>query len=362
MRGWRIASVSDSVYSNTNLRRSACSPGTRSIAALIAPVVAAVACRGRNQLPVRWKTVRRADHGRDLGHELDGARARADDRHALARQRVVVIPFGRVEAVPGEALGALDLRDARAGASCPVARISTSASWRRAARRSARSSGSARSSHAQEVTVVLGLHQAVDAVRACDVAQVGVDLRLRRAQPRPVAPLREGERVQVTGHVARGARVAVVEPRAAEVGSLLEDRDLARCRAGAARSRRRCRRSPRRRSAPRACALAGCCGPTVCGGHATPPPSAARCSESTLCRFRASLRAYAPAAVRASSVCLRAANVARARCRRAERRVDVVSGLRLVVVDLRRRRRAAAHVALAREARRRSPGRAGRAR
>ena len=74
-----------------------------------------------------------------------------------------------------------------------------------------------RSSHAHAVTVALALDVALDVVRARDVVQVAVDLRLRRAQPRPVAPLREGERVQVARHVARGARVAVVEPRPAQV-------------------------------------------------------------------------------------------------------------------------------------------------
>ena len=53
-----------------------------------------------------------------------------------------------------------------------------------------------------------------------------MDLLLRRAQPRPVAALGEGEGVEVARHVAGRAGVGVVEPGAAEVGRALEDRDV----------------------------------------------------------------------------------------------------------------------------------------
>ena len=52
------------------------------------------------------------------------------------------------------------------------------------------------------------------------------DLRLRGAQPRPVAALGERERVQVAGDVARRARVAVVEPGAADLRRAVEDHDV----------------------------------------------------------------------------------------------------------------------------------------
>src|ERR1700733_2576308 len=68
------------------------------------------------------------------------------------------------------------------------------------------------------------LHQAIDLVRTGDLVQVSVDLCLWGAQARPVPALRKRERVQVTWHIARGSRIAVVEPRAAQVGGLLEDR------------------------------------------------------------------------------------------------------------------------------------------
>ena len=94
------------------------------------------------------------------------------------------------------------------------------------------------------MTVVSGPDQAVDAVVAGDLVQVGVDLRLRRAQPRPVAALGVGERVQVARYVAGGAGVAVVEPGTAEVAGPARGSSPRGCRAGAARSRRRSRRSP----------------------------------------------------------------------------------------------------------------------
>ena len=70
------------------------------------------------------------------------------------------------------------------------------------------------------------LDELLDALLAGDLVHVVVDLLLRRAQPRPVAALGEGERVEMAGDVAGGPWVAVVEPRPAQVGRLLEDRDV----------------------------------------------------------------------------------------------------------------------------------------
>ncbi len=72
-----------------------------------------------------------------------------------------------------------------------------------------------------------GQHQAVDPEVAGDLVEIAEDVGLRGAQPRPVAPLREGERVEVRGDVAGGARVVVVEPGATEVRGGVEDRDIA---------------------------------------------------------------------------------------------------------------------------------------
>ncbi len=182
-----------------------------------------------------------------------------------------MIPFGRVEAVSGKALRALDVR-ARGLAELPrgddqhiglVARTAGGLHVPAAALRIPRTGGHG----------CIGLDQAVDSVCARDGVEVGTDLRLRRAQPRPVAPLREGERVQVTGHVARGAGVAVVEPRAAERGSLLEDLDVrdptsAQLDRGGDPAEARAHDQHRERAAR------GLLWTGRYGGHATPPPRA----------------------------------------------------------------------------------------
>ena len=73
----------------------------------------------------------------------------------------------------------------------------------------------------------VGNQVALDVVLAHDVAQVVVDLLLRRAQPRPVAALVVGERVQMAGHIAGAPGVAVVEPGPAQIRRAVEDPQLA---------------------------------------------------------------------------------------------------------------------------------------
>ena len=168
--------------------------------------------------------VQAADLGRDLGHELHGAGAAADDADALAGEVVVVVPLGGVEEAPGEGAVALD------GGDVGLVQLP------RGEHQRVGLEGLARSVCADPAAALLipgagadGLTEAdqpLDAVLAGDVAQVVVDLALGGAQPAPVAPLGEGEGVEVAGHVAGGAGVAVVEPGAAEVGRLLEDRDV----------------------------------------------------------------------------------------------------------------------------------------
>ena len=53
------------------------------------------------------------DPGRDLRHELKGAGPGADDDYPLAGQVDIVAPAGGVKTLAGEAVGALDLRNAR---------------------------------------------------------------------------------------------------------------------------------------------------------------------------------------------------------------------------------------------------------
>ena len=64
------------------------------------------------------------------------------------------------------------------------------------------------------------------AVFVGDAFQIGLDLRLRRAQARPVGVERERERVQVRGHVAGAPRVAVVAPGPAEPRGALEQHEV----------------------------------------------------------------------------------------------------------------------------------------
>ena len=178
---------------------------------------------------VRWKTFSCATSGWMLRHELDRRRAGADDRDALAREVVVVVPLGRVEGVALEALDALELGDRRlaqaadagdehVGLEGPCEVSSASA---RAPRPSPRRS----TSHS-----VCRWRRTSKSVGAA--LQVGADLRLRREGAAPVGVRREREGVQVRGHVALAAGIGVDVPGAADV--------VARARA---------RRSPRGRTA-----------------------------------------------------------------------------------------------------------------
>jgi len=56
--------------------------------------------------------------------------------------------------------------------------------------------------------------------------QVGLDVRLRRERARPVGVGREREGVELARHVARGTRVGVVAPGAADVGAPLDDEEV----------------------------------------------------------------------------------------------------------------------------------------
>ena len=165
------------------------------------------------------------DARRDLGDELNGAGAGSDDGDALSCEPVVVVPVRRVEAVPRELVQALDARDRRL---VQLSRCEDQGGGRIGRARGGR--------HRPAAALIVpragrdrgvGLDQAVDAVGARHGAQVVVDLALARAQPRPVAALRIGERVEVARDVAGGARIAVVEPGSAELGRLLEDPHVA---------------------------------------------------------------------------------------------------------------------------------------
>ena len=158
---------------------------------------------------------------RDLRHELDRARAGPDHRHALAGQVERVVPPGRVEAHARELVDALDPRDRPAGGA---------ARWRSPPRppaTSARpppppSTTTTPSSQRHDTTSTPCRTSPIDSEVPRHLLEIPEDLRLRRADPRPVAALRERERVQVTRHVAGAARVVVVVPRPADARRPLE--------------------------------------------------------------------------------------------------------------------------------------------
>ena len=204
-------------------RRSFCIPGIRRIAACAHGAYWRLR-RGRIHGGVRWYDVDARGLLGDLGHELHRARARPHDRDALAREVDGVIPARGVEARPGEVAHARELGQPRA-AELPAGeheRIGLDALAAGGAQRPR-----------QRVVVELRArdlgvqpHAGDHAAALGDVAQVVVDLGLRRARARPVAALVGGEGVQVGRHVARGARVGVVVPHAADVAAALEHRDV----------------------------------------------------------------------------------------------------------------------------------------
>lgn len=161
---------------------------------------------------------------RDLGDKLHRAGAGANHRDPLAGQIVVVVPIGGVEGVSLKRVAALDARDRRfvelaggdhdrvrfvgltlLGAHVPpTSRVVPATRCHAAARHD----------------------QPVDSELVGDLVHVVEDLLLRRTQPRPVAPLGVGEGIQVARDVAGSARIAVVEPGAAEVARLFEERHV----------------------------------------------------------------------------------------------------------------------------------------
>ena len=160
----------------------------------------------------------------DLGHDLDRRRAGADHRDALAGQVVVVVPARRVEDLAGEGVDAVDLGQSRLG--------------------EAAGAGDQHVGHHVAVVGADAPHLLVlvpggvldgdpepepveDAGLAGDPLEVGQDLRLGRERPRPVGVGREAERVELAGHVARGARVGVVAPGAADGAALVDDEEVA---------------------------------------------------------------------------------------------------------------------------------------
>ena len=152
--------------------------------------------------------------GLDLGHELDGRRTGADDRHPPPGQVVVVAPLGGVEHRALELVEAGKRRDGRVG-----------------------QGAGGRDEHFGFELAAAGPHPpapvgvvpggAEHLVREADVgpyaevgghpSQVLLDLDLRREGAAPVGIGGEGERVEVGGDVAGRAGIGVVPPGAADL-------------------------------------------------------------------------------------------------------------------------------------------------
>ena len=189
----------------------------------------------------------RRDLVRDRGHDLDGAAARPDHGHALARQRHVVAPLRGVERGPGERRQPRQRWDARlrelpAGGDQDVGR-DASRRWSRAPSAPRPSAPSApRSTAAPRRPSAARRPPRRPGSRPA--ARSGATTRVRR----------ERELVQVRRDVARRARIRVVVPDAAEPLAALEQRRRPCGRRAAAARRRRRHRSRHRRSPPKACA------------------------------------------------------------------------------------------------------------
>src|SRR5206468_3572673 len=144
------------------------------------------------------------------------------DRHPLTPEVVVVIPARGMERVPLERV--LEPRRRRLmqltgghyhGVRLPAATV----------RALDRPRGRLIVPGARD-DVSVGNHRAVDAVVAGNALEVAEDLRLRRAQARPVGALRVAERIEVRGHVARAPGIGVVEPGPADARPPLQDRHV----------------------------------------------------------------------------------------------------------------------------------------
>jgi hypothetical protein len=172
---------------------------------------------------VRWKRCRRPTARLDPRDELDGRGARPDDSHALAAEVVVLVPCRRVEGRSLEALEAREVGDRRR-AERPSPEHEHPGAQRAARGLQSPALGLLVPRRVEQLVAETDVGDDAVALRAG--AQVGPDLRLRGEGARPLRVRGEGERVQVRGHVAGAARVAVVAPRAADVVGLLQDDEV----------------------------------------------------------------------------------------------------------------------------------------
>ena len=162
---------------------------------------------------------------RERGHQLDGRGARAHHRHALAPQVHRLVPRGRVELYACERLAPGHLGELRvvqrAHAEHEVLRlVHLAAGGGHRPRRALVAPGAARDLLAEAAA---GEHAVIDG----HALEVREDLLLWRVQLRPLGVLREGEGVEVRGHVAGAAGVAVLAPGASDARALLQHHEAA---------------------------------------------------------------------------------------------------------------------------------------
>ena len=163
----------------------------------------------------------------ELRDELDRRGAGADDGDPLADQVDVVVPPRGVEDRPGEGpqarqVGVGRLDQAAAAADEQVGGQRAAAGLEPPERRRVVPGA------AEQLGVEVQLW--ADAEVVADPLQVGPDLRLPAEGPRPVRVRREGERVEMAGHVAGATGIGVVAPGAADAAGPLEHHDVALAR------------------------------------------------------------------------------------------------------------------------------------
>ncbi len=160
---------------------------------------------------------------RDLGHELDGGCAIADDGDALALEVDIVVPLRRVPAIALKILAALDVGPDRpvqlAGARChdmggeaAVAGFQCPCAAR----------------FVETSVVDFGIEADVTAqpVFVDDGFEVVLDVGGEDIFLRPGRPHVEGVLIHVQRHVAGTTRIGVLAPGAADPGCLFVDREI----------------------------------------------------------------------------------------------------------------------------------------
>lgn len=157
----------------------------------------------------------------NLGHKLRAARTVANHGDALAREVVIVVPPGRVKDLALELVEAGDVRALR------LVELPTAEDHDVVLELLTRSG---RQGPGARVIVVGGcLNRRVETRLGIEVLltharlEVLEDLLVARIGLGPVVLATEREGVEVRGDIAGGARVRVVEPRAANLGGGLED-------------------------------------------------------------------------------------------------------------------------------------------